>query len=56
MGIGRPKHKRLRRFCSEGLMARMQRKHATRLRLILGRLSVTPEPRDMGRARLGCIR
>ena len=53
MGIGRPKHKRLRRFCSEGLMARMQSKHATRLRLILGLLCVTPELRDMGRAGLG---
>ena len=53
MGIVQSKHKRLGRFCSEGLMAGMQSKHATRLRLILGRLSVTPELRDMERAGLG---
>lgn len=48
MGIVRFKHKGVERFFSEGLMAGIQSKHATRLRLILGRLSVTRKPRDMG--------
>ena len=40
-------HKGLERFFTTGSKAGIQAKHANRLRLILGRLSVTSEPRDM---------
>ena len=53
MGIVRFKHKGLGRFFGEGSTAGIQGNHATRLRLILGRLSVTREPRDMGLPGLG---
>ena len=42
------RHKGLERFFTEGTAAGIQNKHAKRLRLILGRLSVAKEPRDMG--------
>jgi proteic killer suppression protein len=42
------RHKGLERFFSRGTTAGIQSKHAKRLRLILGRLSVAKEPRDMG--------
>ena len=48
MAILRFRHKGLGRFFSAGSAAGIQSKHATRLRLILGRLSVAVEPRDMG--------
>ena len=41
------RHKGLERFFSRGSKAGIQSKHANRLRLILGRLSVASEPRDM---------
>jgi len=41
-------HKGLERFFLRGTTAGIQAKHAGRLRLILGRLSVAVEPRDMG--------
>ena len=41
-------HKGLERFFARGTTAGIQGKHAKRLRLILGRLSVAKEPRDMG--------
>jgi proteic killer suppression protein len=41
------RHKGLERFFLRGTTAGIQSKHATRLRLILGRLSVAVEPRDM---------
>ena len=41
------RHKGLERFFVAGRKAGIQGKHATRLRLILGRLSVAAEPRDM---------
>jgi len=47
MAIARFKHKGLSRFFSEGSTAGIQSKHAPRLRLILGRLAVAVEPRDM---------
>jgi len=53
MAIIRFRHKGLGRFFSEGSTAGLQSKHATRLRLILGRLSVAVEPRDMGLPGLG---
>jgi proteic killer suppression protein len=37
----------LERFFTMGSRARIQAKHAERLRLILGRLNVAAEPRDM---------
>jgi len=42
------RHKGLERFFTRGTTAGIQSKHAKRLRLILGRLSVATEPRDMG--------
>jgi proteic killer suppression protein len=42
------RHKGLERFFRTGTKAGIQAKHAERLRLILGRLNVSVEPRDMG--------
>ncbi|KAB2958523.1 MAG: peptidase [Candidatus Methylomirabilis oxygeniifera] len=42
------RHKGLERFFLRGTTAGIQAKHARRLRLILGRLNVAREPRDMG--------
>ena len=42
------RHKGLERFFTQETTAGIQSKHAKRLRLILGRLSVAREPRDMG--------
>ena len=47
MGILKFKHKGLQRFFERGTTAGIQAKHARRLRLILGRLNVAMEPRDM---------
>lgn len=41
------RHKGLQRFFTTGSKAGIQAKHANRLRLILGRLNVTREPRDI---------
>ena len=41
-------HKGLERFFARGTTAGIPSQHAARLRLILGRLSVAREPRDMG--------
>jgi toxin HigB-1 len=41
------RHKGLQRFFETGGKAQIQAKHAERLRLILGRLNVAVEPRDM---------
>ena len=41
------RHKGLERFFTTGSKAGIQAKHASRLRLILGRLNVASEPRDM---------
>ena len=41
------RHKGLERFFLHGATAGVQVKHAARLRLVLGRLSVAIEPRDM---------
>ena len=41
------RHKGLERFFSTGGRSGIQAKHADRLRLILGRLNVALEPRDM---------
>jgi proteic killer suppression protein len=41
------RHKGLGRFFLRGSTAGIQAKHARRLRLILGRLNVAMEPRDM---------
>jgi proteic killer suppression protein len=41
------RHRGLERFFAVGSKAQVQAKHAERLRLILGRLSVATEPRDM---------
>ena len=48
MAILRFRHKGLSRFFAQGSLSGIQSKHATKLRLILGRLSVAVEPRDMG--------
>ena len=40
-------HKGLKLFFSEGKTTRIQAQYAKRLRLILGRLNVAMEPRDM---------
>ncbi len=48
MAILRFRHKGLERFFLRGTTAGIQAKHAQRLRLILGRLNVAREPRDMG--------
>jgi len=41
------RHKGLERFFTRGNTAGIQAKHAAKLRLILGRLHVAAEPRDM---------
>jgi toxin HigB-1 len=41
------RHKGLKRFFLHGTTAGINAKHAGRLRLILGRLNVAVEPRDM---------
>jgi proteic killer suppression protein len=41
------RHKGLRQFYESGSKAGIQAKHAPRLRLILGRLEASREPRDM---------
>jgi proteic killer suppression protein len=41
------RHKGLERFFLRGTTAGIQARHARRLRLILGRLNVAREPRDM---------
>lgn len=41
------KHKGLERFFGRGIKSGIQAKHAERLRLILGRLNVSMNPRDM---------
>jgi plasmid maintenance system killer protein len=41
------RHKRLERFFKHGTTAGIKAKHAERLRLILGRLNVAVEVRDM---------
>jgi proteic killer suppression protein len=41
------RHKGLERFFIHGTTAGIKAKHAKRLRLILGRLNVAVEPRDM---------
>ena len=52
MAILRFRHKGLERFFLRGTTAGIQAKHARRLRLILGRLNVAKEPRDMSLAGL----
>ena len=47
------RHKGLERSFSRGSTAGIQNQHAKRLRLVLGRLSVAKEPRDMGLPGLG---
>ena len=47
MGIRSFRHKGLERFFTTGSKVGIQAKHAERLRLILGRLNVAAEPRDM---------
>jgi proteic killer suppression protein len=47
------RHKRLERFFTKGTTAGIQAIHAERLRLILGRLNVATEPRDMNLPGLG---
>ena len=41
------KHKGLEKFFGKGIKSGIQAKHAERLRLILGRLNVSMNPRDM---------
>jgi len=41
------KHKGLERFFLKGIKSGIQAKHANRLRLILGRLSVSTSPKDL---------
>jgi len=41
------KHKGLEKFFTKGVKSGIQAKHAERLRLILGRLNVSINPRDM---------
>jgi len=48
VAILRFRHKGLERFFLRGTTAGIQANHAQRLRLILGRLNVSKEPRDMG--------
>ena len=48
MAILRFRHKGLERFFLRGTTAGIQAMHARRLRVILGRLNVSKEPRDMG--------
>lgn len=47
MPIRRFQHKGLELFFTEGKTSKIQAQHAARLRLILGRLNVATEPRDM---------
>ena len=47
MAILKFRHKGLERFFLSGTTAGIQATHARRLRLILGRLNVATEPRDM---------
>ena len=47
MAIAGFRHKGLERFFATGSISGIQAKHADRLRLILGRLSVATGPRDM---------
>jgi proteic killer suppression protein len=47
MAIKTFRHKGLERFFTNGSTAGVQAKHAARLRLILGRLSVATTPGDM---------
>ena len=48
MAILRFRHKGLERFFLRGTTSGIQAKHAGKLRLILGRLNVAKESRDMG--------
>ncbi len=48
VAILRFRHKGLERFFLRGTTAGIQAKHAQRLRLILGRLNIAREPRDIG--------
>lgn len=41
------KHKGIQRFFTQGSTARIRNEHAKRLRLILGRLAASTEPKDM---------
>lgn len=41
------RHRGLERFYSHGSTARIKNEHAKRIRLILGRLDASGEPRDM---------
>jgi len=47
VGIRSFRHRGLERFFTTGSRVGIQAKHAERLRLILGRLNVAAEPRDM---------
>lgn len=47
MAIKRFRHKGIERFFATGETSGIQAKHAGRLRLLLGRLSVATSPRDM---------
>jgi proteic killer suppression protein len=47
VGIRSFRHKGLERFFTTGSRVGIHAKHAERLRLILGRLNVAVEPRDM---------
>ena len=47
------RHKGLERFFLHGATAGIQANHARRLRLVLGRLNVAIEPRDMALPGLG---
>ena len=47
MAIQSFRHKQLEQFFTMGNRAGIQAKHVERLRLILGRLNVATEPRDM---------
>ena len=53
MAIKSFRHKGLERFFATGSKAGIQAHHAERLRLILGRLNVATEPRDMNLPGLG---
>lgn len=48
MAIKSCRHKGLERFFATGNKARIQAKHADRLRLILGRLHAATDARDLG--------
>lgn len=47
MAIRRFRHKGLELFFTEGKASKIQAQHAARLRVILGRLNVATEPRDL---------